>query len=109
MLIGASWWRPRRRRGCLKVIGAYRMPEECPKAWLRGVGPHARRRELREAGRPPSARRRELNRWSCTRHQLARRRKFARSLTVTGRKGGGVVNAPMFTDTLKKVEVPLGP
>ena len=76
-LIRASWWCPIRRQGYLEVIGTYRMPEKCPKAWLRGVGPRAQRRELREAGRPPSA-----------------RRQFARPLMVTSRKGGGCHQDP---------------
>ena len=52
VLIGASWWCPisevRLPRGCRDWHNALR----CPKVWLRGVGPQARRQELGGWGGP---------------------------------------------------------
>ena len=60
----------------------------CPKARVEGG---------REAPQCPKARVEPVELHSTP---VSPKAKFARPLTVTGRKGGGVVNAPMFTDTL---------
>ena len=83
-------------RGDRDLSDARGMPEGVVKgSWT--PSPKAKVEGGREA---PNARRQRLDRRSCAQRQSARRRKVARPLTVTGRKGGGVVSAPMFNDAL---------
>ena len=83
-------------RGDRDLYDARGMPEgvvkgswtPCPKAKVEGG---------REAPQCPKAKVRPAELRSTL---VSPKAKLARPLTVTGRKGGGVVSAPMFIDTL---------